>query len=67
MIAAYCEEYREGQQMLAASFVPPQALATQQKGQHARQSRCLTSLRSNILALDILESQSDARLLPVSS
>ena len=65
MIAAYCEEYREGQQMLAATFAPRQALATQQKGQHARQSHGPISLRSNILVLDILESHFDARLQPV--
>ena len=41
VLAAFCEEYREGQQMLAATFAPPQALSTQHKGQQKRHSHWL--------------------------
>lgn len=32
VIASFCEEYQEGQQMLAATFAPPTSPSTQQQG-----------------------------------
>ena len=62
VLAAFCEEYREGQQMLAATFAPPQALSTQ----HKRDIHIgCTSLRSKIRALDFQQRHHSACLQPI--